>query len=385
MNLVRISIQFVAVLVILVVAIGIARFWIASKPEPKKHAPEAYVPVVTVASVQRGAFGLDLVTQGTVIAAEEGILSAEVTGPIIALADQLQAGHLIQKGDELLRIENSAYRRAVAQAEAKLAASRLALVQEQARAKRAAEEWQALDVGEATPLTLREPHLASAQVTVQADRSSLERARYELDRCVLKSPWRARVVSEQVSLGTWITPGRELARLERSDAVDVEIPLSLPQALQMGLKPGSGALVDAPMVDVVDSKQQRRWHGRIHRTAARLNERNRMLLVVARLEGEAGSLPMVGEFVETRIAGPKQADVLQIPTGALRGDDSVWLFEPEEGRLGRIRSVPLTILRRRDDYALATGELPDGAQLLTRQVAGASDGLTVRLPGKDMP
>ncbi|MFW5845091.1 MAG: efflux RND transporter periplasmic adaptor subunit [Planctomycetota bacterium] len=377
-NWLRILVQIVLIVVVLAGAVGLTNVWVEGRPEPERHAPEPYQPVVSLGRIRTGDVRLHVATQGTVQAAREGVLTAELSGAIVWVAPELKVGNLIDDGQVLLRIDDSSYRRAVAQAESQLAQQRLLLAQERAQAARAQREWQALGEGEADPLTLRQPQVQSAEAALAAAEVGLTRARLELQRTEVRAPWPAQVVSEQAAVGQWVSPGMELARLQGLDAVEVHIPLSLAQTRELGLRPGSRELAVTPAVTCHgEALGERQWRGRLLRTSARLDVRNRMLTAIALLEGD--DLPPVGAFLDVLIEGQEHQGLRRIPAAALRGDDSVWLFEPESEGHGRIRAFPVEVLRRHSDEIIGRADIPDGAPVVTTRIPGGTEGMLVRV------
>ena len=81
-----------------------------------------------------------------------------------------------------------------------------------------------------------------------------------------------------------------------------------------------------------------------------------------------------GMFVEVRMQGQELADVIVVPRGALRDNDSVWIAD-RENRL-RIRAVD--IVRRERDEILVQAGLQAGEQIILTGLSGAAEGMLLR-------
>src|SRR5690606_6891775 len=105
-----------------------------------------------------------LTAQGSVMPRTETTLVSEVTGAVVAVADNFSSGGFFRKGDVLLRIAAKDYDAAMRRAEAQAANRRALLAQEQARADQARKDWENLRrPGTPSDLVLRVPYVAEAE------------------------------------------------------------------------------------------------------------------------------------------------------------------------------------------------------------------------------
>ena len=117
-------------------------------------------------------------------------------------------------------------------------------------------------------------------------------------------------------------------------------------------------------------------NGRVSRIEGEVNRTTRLTEIIVALDAatirSVGLQP--GTFVTVELDGPEIDNVAEIPNAALQQNDQVWLVEDDRLRL----SSGLRIVLRGRETTLVTG-LEDGAQIALGTIAGATDGLRVRV------
>ena len=166
------------ILPFVVIAVGIlgAAALIASRDTVQTRPPEVPPPLVRVLPVGIQDLQLRVFAQGTVVPRTESTLIAQVPGEIISVAPAFASGGFFEKGDVLLKIDPRDYEVAVAQARVQVAQAELRLAREKEEADLARKEWEKIGTGKATPLVLREPHIAETRAALEAARGALARA-----------------------------------------------------------------------------------------------------------------------------------------------------------------------------------------------------------------
>ncbi|MGF1451486.1 MAG: efflux RND transporter periplasmic adaptor subunit, partial [Opitutales bacterium] len=332
-------------ILILVGAIGLGRLLVVMlEPEPERAEVEQPVPTVEVITVEKQNVPIAIESQGTVQAETASQLTAEVAGRIIEVSPNFEPGGFFQEGEVLVRIDPADFEAALAQAESSLAQARLSLLEEEARAEQAREDWQRLGQGEASALTLREPQLRRAEAAIDSAEAAVDRARRDLERTTIRAPYDGRVRTQNVDLGERVNLGTPLASIYGTAAAEVRLPLELNELARLDLterRPGSaGHQTEAPRVVLASNfgGQSYTWEGYLARAEGTIDERTRLAFVVARVDepyaqdpDQPGRPPLkVGLFVEAIIEGRPLEDVVVIPRYALRGADQVWLATPAD-------------------------------------------------------
>ncbi len=373
------------VVVLTAAALG-ARALVLSRTPASRVASSAAAPVVEVLELQPEDLRVQVRTHGEARPLHDVTLVAEVAGRVLEVSDRFLEGGLFAAGEPLLRLDPEDWHLAVTRAEAAVAQAEAALALEEAQAQLSLQDWAGMEEGPPPPLAAREPQLARARADLAAAQAALAESRRNLERTVVRAPFPCRIAARLADLGQYVLPGTPLARIHDRDAAEVRLPVPDRELQWLELSDGDpGAAGEGPRV-VLSAEYagaRRSWQGRVLRTAAELDPRSRMAVLVARVEdpwnddGDRVPLPM-GLFLEAAIEGSLLRGVYRLPRAALREGDRVLLVDQED----RLRNVPVGVLRRAADEVLVRGGLAPGARLCVTPLEVVVDGMAVRVREK---
>ena len=363
------------------------------KPRRKERVQQGLlVEVVTASKVRRR---IKVVSHGQVQARRVVGIVPQVSGKVTWVHASLVMGGVIKQGERLLEIDPADYRLGVERARASVAKAQQALALELSNSKVARQEWKLLGstvrgTGKPSPLTLREPQLHAAQASLASARADLKLAQLNLGRTTIRAPFALRVRSESVERGQYVSPGREVAKVFGTD--QAEVVVSLPVADRSWIRVPAGAAGKAGVGPSVTIKRStgavaHRRQGTLVRSVGEVDATGRMSRVVvaisdpynlARPGSEPGAALEMGAFVEVTIEGRVLEQVHAIPAEALRLGAKVWIAGPKDTL--RIRKV--TVARRTATEALVTSGIKDGDRVVISNIAGALEGMKLRLKVK---
>ncbi len=379
----RTTVMIALPLAILMVGVVGALAIVESRPDPEIKVPETVVPLVRVLEVQPADVELTVTSQGTVSPRTESVLVPEVAGRVIEVSPSFAAGGFFEAGEVLLRIDPQAYREAVVEAEAGVAAAELRRVREEAEAEVALREWRELGTGEPPALTRREPQLAAARAARSAAEAALARARRDLARTAIRAPYAGRVRDKRADVGQVVGSGTVLATVYAVDFAEVRLPIPDEQLAYLDLpldyrgaerRAGPEVVLRASFAG-----RHHEWRGRIVRTEGEIDPRSRLIHAVAEVADpyapDAGGRPplAVGMYVEAEIVGRTLQDVAVLPRGLLREGDRVLVVDGDD----RLRWRPVEVLRRSDQQVVVGAGLAAGERVCLSNLA-ATDGMRVR-------
>lgn len=362
---------------------------VRSRPEVETQDVEPLAPLVRVTEVVRQDLAHEVRAQGTVLPRTETTLIAQVAGEVVKVSSNFETGGFFSRGETLVELDSRDYQVAVRRARAQVAQAQLQVVQQEAEAEVAIEEWQQLGEGEPSALVMRQPQVAQAKAALEAAEAELEKAELDLERTRIKAPFDGRVRTKQVDRGQFLTPGAPLATIHATDYAEVRLPVPDDQLAYLDLPFAYRQTARGKGPDVTLSarfgRELHRWQGRIVRTEGELDSRSRMLNLVARVEDpyepsatDPDRPPLaVGLFVEAEVEGRPAADVVVLPRSALRpeGDQFQVLVVDDESRL-RFRDVE--VLRLDGEWATIGGGLEAGETVCVSALDVATDGMKVR-------
>lgn len=394
----RIS-SFIIAGVIIVVSVALAAFLISLAPEPTRTEQPPQVPFVQTSLVTAGTGPIPVFGSGTVRPSAEIDIVPQVGGKVVWVDSGFQSGGRIAAGQTIFRLEEVDYQYRVQEAEANLAASRVALLKEQEQASIARAQYELYSgqrEGEAAPsaanpLALREPQLNAARAAVNREEARLANAKLALSRTKVTAPFDGFVQEESVDVGQIVAAGQPVARIFAADAVEVVVPLPDSDA---ALIPGLWSLAAGDENRAVAVRVVARygdgtyaWAGYVDRGEAYLDKQTRTIDVIVRVPDPIhsgsptdGTVPLngsppllVGEFVEVEIAGLELEGYYQIPRASLRSGDEVWVVNGS----GVVSIVPVQVLQRTNDEVYVTGPLESGQAVITGGIQFVTAGMRV--------
>jgi multidrug efflux system membrane fusion protein len=368
--------------------VGAYLFLIHSAPEPRQRPGGDTTPDVVARSLKTESYAITLHSQGTVQARTTSNLIPEVRGRIINVAANFREGEFIEEGDVLLEIDDGDYQTELIVADANLAQAELREFEEAARFEQAKLDWARLNPGqEANPLTLREPQMKQARAGTASAAARVESAKRNLERTKIKAPFAGRIMSKNVDLGQYISPGNQLARIYAVDFAEVRLPLTATQYSFLNLpsvyRGENASLREGPTVTLKSTVggTTHQWRGRIVREDGSVDTKSRQLFVVAQIRNpygrtEDGRPPLkVGSFVQAEITGKTLEDVYVIPRKLLR-ENAFLLMVDKENYLER---KTVDIAWETDDIVVVNGGLEAGDKLCLTEVPFALEGWPVNV------
>lgn len=381
---VRKILQTLAPVAVLVLGIGVVQALVATKPPPEKKDDSLRLVSLYVDKVTAETVVISVNTQGEVRPKTEIDLVPEVSGRIVRIADEFAEGAEFSPNATLVKIDDAEYKLAVVRAEARVAEAHTNLQRELANAQIKEEQWaDRRTKGEPTPFALNEPQVAEARAKIRSAEAELAEARLNLGRTEIKVPFLGRVMEREAGVGQFVNAGTKLGRVFSTDRIEIRLPLTDMQLVELNLPLGYMASGDnAPKVDLTASvgNEVHRWQGRIVRTQAAVDQQTRLIYAIAEVydpygEGADSNMPLaVGLFVNAEIKGVREQDAFVIPRLALRNLDKVYVIN-DDSKL-EIRTV--NVLSTSEERVLLSGGVATGEQVVTSTIPAAVDGMQVQ-------
>lgn len=367
----------ILIVAILLAAVGVAFLLTQMKPPPQTRDVESLDLLVDVLELEETDATFTIESQGTVMPRTETVISAEVAGAVVEMSPDFVAGGVFAKDEVLLRIDPTNYEVALEQAEALV---RQRQIEFDGAKKLRSQGYRA------------ESELASAEAALASARAELVRARRNLERTYIRLPYDGLVRAKEADLGQYVSVGTRLGVAFATDYAEVRLPLTdsdlafldLPQPGQM-IEGDATATGPTVLLTARYRGRQTQWPARITRTEGVVDERNRVIWAVARVDDPyalvdpgtpAAPLPM-GTFVSASIDGITVDGIVRVPRQALRGNRQL-MFVDDESRL-RIREVE--VLRADGEYAYLSDGAAAGERISLTAIESPVNGMRVRVEG----
>lgn len=374
-------------LAVIAVAGVVTYMAISLKPEPERAVPEPLSPPVEFIEASPETVQLTVRSQGTVQPRTETTLISEVGGRIVQVSPDFEPGGFFKKGEMLLQIDDADLKAALAMEESALAQAEFTLLQEEALAEQARIDWEDLGEGDPTALALREPQIKQAKAAMESAQARVEKARRDLERSTVKAPYACLIEEQLVDLGGYVTgsPGTPLARIYATDRAEVRLPLSTEQLalieLPLAYRGEAAELGPEVMLSARHGTQDYTWRGLITRMEASVDERSRLLYVVAVVDDPYGRDPehperpplRAGLFVEAEIQGRSVPEAFVVPRYALREGNTILVAGPDD----TLQRKAVTVIHATDEQAILREGLSPGDRVIISPMEYAVEGMAV--------
>lgn len=358
---------------------------------------------------------------------------AQVPGELAWVSPRLQSGMLIEESERLAEISPADYELAVARSKAAIAEARarlgeLAAEEENRRASLAIERESlalavaslermrvTLEAGDIPPdaVDREERNVLRQRQTIQEIENalgliparreamqsslamhevSLEQAKLDLARTVIKAPFACRLGEARLERGQFVSAGQVLFEGHGADAAEIEamfrpeklrtlLPPETPQPFEAGVSMealrewfGFEATVRLRSGDWVAE-----WPARFDRIREQVDPRTRAIKIVAVVEdpfglvvpGERPALAR-GMYCEMEIRAPVRPGTVVLPRSAVRGG-RVHVVDDE----GRLRTVQVQIAHSQDDFVVVESGLAGGETVVVSDPTPAIEGMKV--------
>ncbi len=367
-----------------VFAVGIASFAFARASSPTETATITQLAsLIEVAPVSATDNRFLVHAPGRLAPRQQLTVVGEVAGKIVETHPALTLGGRIRKGELIVRIDAGDFRADLARADAGIATAQARLAQAEAELAR----QESLAAIGATPEKARESAVAAfkdAQAGLSQARAQRAIAESGVSKTTIRAPFDAIVISENVTLGSYVAPGLELARL--IDAGSGEIVAGLPQRDVVAVRnvmqtaPETGLTVRAiPNESSISGKS---LTGYIDQFSPRIDPASRTVSIVAvfpdAFAAENQGLVFADDFMTLEIEALSPEPLYAIPTGALRQDSFVWIVR--DGHF--IERVDVRAVDRQGDRILVSSAGLSGTEnIMVTVLSEEIDGMQVRVEG----
>ncbi len=374
----KVGAPFIIVIVAIIVMIGL----ISMKEKPEKEEVETKDFLVDAKDIQFGTVDFFVYSQGSVEPKNQTMLSAQVSGRVISIADNFIEGGFFNKGDILVELEADDYQTDLLLAEAELARVQAALDEEIARGRVAEQEWRSVNTGTAPELGLRKPQLAREQANLKAAKAGLQRAKRNLERTKIRAPYDGLVKSRNVDLGQFLGMGGQVGEIFSTDVAQIRLPLTDDDVAFLNDIRNQQADV-VLKADVAG--EDIRWLGKLVRDEAVLDGRSRVIYGVVEINdpyqrnvdptvSKRGVPLRFGRFVSAEVTGIAVDNIVTLPRNVLRLDNTILTVDSDM----KIKINDVEVLKADENFIYVKNGLPRDEKVVMSAVPNPYQGMPVR-------
>ncbi|MBL4601679.1 MAG: efflux RND transporter periplasmic adaptor subunit [Emcibacteraceae bacterium] len=367
-------------IIVLAIGVGLTSLIVMTGPEPESQKSKILARTIRSIEAKTTDIKLYVQSQGTVVSKQVIDVVPQVAGEVIYVSPKFVAGGRFTKGEVILRIDPRDYELVVITAEASIAERNQRVMQEDAEAALAADEWAQLGQGEASDLTLRKPQREGALAALKSAQASLQRAKLDLDRTEIRAPFDGILTEKMVDFGQFLNRGNKVGTYYSTEVLEVRLPLTNRDISQFdlaGLQTGERQY-QVRLAGQFANKENI-WNARVIRTEGIIDVRSRILYVVAELTGSelfaiSDGMPItIGQFVSAEIEGRSFKNVIRLPRESLRQGNQVLIIDQDN----KLRTRMVDVLETNNEYVVIASGVKDGDIVNLSQLGISVDGLLV--------
>lgn len=332
-------------LIALVIAVAVTAYLIKNKPVHTGTPTPPSPLIVSANSIDKSDNQVSITANAVVKAKEDTILSSQLSGTITYVSPSLEPGYLVNKGDVLLKIDDSDYLANLASAKAAIATAERTLAEEKAQAAQAKRDQARAGIAEISDLAKRIPQIAEAEANLASSKAAYEKAKTDLERSQIIAPFRGLVVSREVDIGELVNNGTALLELVNIERFKVEIALSSAEINLISQTPNA-------KITLTDNSGEQ-WQTYIDSFAPSIDAQNRTLSVTAYIQSpyENPQKPLrLESFVEAEIKGNIIPNSLWIDNESLVNNSFIWMVDNQY----QLKKEPVTVIHNEFKKSLVT-------------------------------
>ena len=360
--------------VLLAVGYGGYRAIVAGKPEARTFTPPPALVSVEAAEPGLNNYPIKINTNGTIVAATQSSLVAQVSGEITKVSPSFASGGQFKKGEVLLEIDPRNYESAVSNSSANYSQAQANLEQEKAEAEQALKEWQRLGFdGQPSDLVLRKPQLAAAEAAVKSARAAFEKAQLDFSRTKVRAPFSGSIITTDADVGQFVSVGSRLGQIFSDEGLEVPLPLNQEQYSQLIVENQPPVILSATFGGI-----EHQWQATVVRSDSVFDTTTRQLNVIAKITDPLSdnNLPLkIGQYVSAVIEGRIVEQAVVIPNQSIREGSYLYIYDN-----GIIRRRNIEINWQDEINAIVEGVAPDELVIST-SLGGAVSGANAQLIG----
>lgn len=397
------------------------KWLVETKPEGFKRPNRERVYTVQMTEVQPADHQPVFTVYGNTVAGDTVDLRALVSGEIVSVHPQLEAGKTVEAGNVLVEVDRFDYEGALTEAEANLQEAEAQLAEidakiayEQQALERTREQLELaerdlersndlLTRGSGTQKNVddrqmivfertqsveqRQSNLAIEKTRADQQRATIRRlqwrtaqAKRDLENTRLLSPFDAVILSASAGLGRNISANDVVVSLYHSDRLDVRFVVTDTQYGRL-LSDRRGVIGRKVTITWTIGGQPAVYEGTIDRVGAELKSDRGGVEIFATVDLDSSKTDLrPGAFVEVAVPDMVYSSTVRLPETAVYHGNRVYVIEDDRLKARMVKVATYT----GGDVIISDG-LQAGETVLTTQIADARDGLKVVGEGEGRP
>ncbi|WP_273444042.1 efflux RND transporter periplasmic adaptor subunit [Neolewinella agarilytica] len=343
------------------------------KPAPMKKEIPKRIKSVESATVKNAALATKLDVQGRLEAYNKIALFTEVGGTVLETGKSFKKGVYFGKGETLLRIDDAEARLSL-QAQKATLLNGIAMIMPDLKIDypESFAAWESYlgQFDENAPIkplpsaVNQREKLFIAGKNLYSQYYNIKSVEERLSKYTLRAPFSGVLTSTEIDRGAVVRPGQQLGEIMATGFYEMVATVSLSD-LDF-LKPGGS-------VELYSEDIDGKWTGKIRRISDQIDATTQTVNVFI---GVSGKELREGMYLRGEADARTLENVVEIDRDLLIDEGEVYVVENDT----LLSLVPVVVRKFNRETVIVSG-LPEGAELLTSDVAGAYDGMRVKRTG----
>lgn len=345
------------------------------KPEKAQREIPKRIKSVETLVVSNQPISTTLGVQGRLEAYNKISLFTEVGGLVLETGKPFKKGVYFRKGETLLRIDDAEARLSLQSQKATLL-NGVAMMMPDLKIDypESFAAWNTylsdFDVNKSIPamptaVNQREKLFVAGR-NLYTQYYAIQSLEERLSKYTLRAPFSGVLTSTAVDQGAVIRTGQQLGELMATGYY--EMVATVPLSDLDFLKPGGEVMLSSEDIDG-------KWNGKIKRISDQIDANTQTVNVYI---GVSGKGLREGMYLRGEADAKTIVNAVEINRGLLVDQQDVYVVKNDT----LLQLVPINVRKFNRETVIVSG-LPDGTRLLTSNVAGAYDGMRVKLAGKE--
>lgn len=373
----KLIINLLAILTLPIV-IFYTSYTISNQPEIVSIKEEVIAPRVTIERITAGTHRSIIEAYAEVKSSETLTLLGQVSGQVTWQSEYFTEGQRIKKNDLLVRIKETNYQVALANAEKQMADAHLILLQESRKYDRAQSDWKRSGItAKPNSLVLRKPQMEIARTQYAAAKQAVALAKQNLDDTKIYAPFDAVITAKNVTAGSYLSEGGAIGELKAIEIAEIKVALSEREWQQLPTP-----LNSLPVKVISTGNTHFTWKGVVSDLSMVIDPstRTRTLSITVDSPLEEEKPLLFGRFVNIRIQGKASKNSFVVSSSSLTADGFIW-YEKNK-KLFKHKAQPL--FHSLKTVGIAQGNLSDTLNLVMKPMSHYVEGMEVMSFRTDM-
>jgi len=361
-------------IVLVVAAIFVAKYIVDSKEKPKSE-PITTIKTVFVDTIQNSTIAITIPANGNLVAKRRVELFSEVQGVFRYSSELFRSGQKYKRGETLIKIDATEYEASVQSAKSELYNQIIAIMPDlRLDYPEVYPKWQKyldeFDInGSVPPLpkttTDKERYFINGRGIITAY-FNIQNLQERLVKYRITAPFDGVLTEALVTEGTLVRNGQKLGEFIDPEVYELQVSLS---------KEYSDLLKVGENVMLMNNKGSKEYKGKVSRINARIDPTTQTVSVF--VEVTDASLKE-GMFLQADLDAKKEENAISIDRGLINDKNEIFVVKDSVLLVMQVNPVHFS-----DKKAIIKG-VPDGEVILSKQVAGAYNGMQVKIAEQEV-